>query len=44
VRILRNHLAEKEGIYGYGGDRLIDETTGIGIWEASFNNTHQAVI
>jgi hypothetical protein len=44
VRTLRNHLAENGRKLWIWGDRLIDgKTTGIGIWEASFNNTHPAV-
>ncbi len=44
VRTLRNHLALNGRKLWIWGDRLIDgKTTGIGIWEASFNNTHQAV-
>jgi hypothetical protein len=44
VRTLRNHLAENGRKLWIWGDRLIDgKTTGIGIWEASFNNTHQAI-
>jgi hypothetical protein len=41
---IRNHLALKNRELWIWGDRLIDgKTTGMGIWEASFNNTHQAI-
>jgi hypothetical protein len=44
VRTLRNHLAQNGRKLWIWGDRLIDgKTTGIGLWEASLNNTHQAV-
>ncbi len=44
VRMLRDHLADKGRSLWIWGDRLIDgKTTGLGIWEASFNNTHRAV-
>jgi len=44
VRTLRNHLAEKGRELWIWGDRLIDgKTTGLGIWEASYNNTHRAI-
>lgn len=44
VTKIRNHLAAKERQLWIWGDRLIDgKTTGMGIWEASFNNTHRAV-
>jgi hypothetical protein len=37
-------LAQKDRKLWIWGDRLIDgKTTGLGIWEASFNNTHRAV-
>jgi hypothetical protein len=44
VTLIRNHLAEKGRRLWIWGDRLIDgKTTGLGEWEASFNNTHRAI-
>ncbi len=44
VRVLNNHLADKNRQLWIWGDRLIDgKTTGMGIWEASYNNTYRAV-
>ncbi len=44
VTKIRNHLNEKGRDLWIWGDRLIDgKTTGIGLWEASFNNTHRAI-
>jgi hypothetical protein len=44
VNTIRNHLAEKGRQLWIWGDRLIDgKTTGMGMWEASMNNTHRAV-
>ena len=44
VNLIRNHLAEKGRELWIWGDRLIDgKTTGLGIWEASGNDTHRAV-
>jgi hypothetical protein len=44
VTAIRNHLAGKGRQLWIWGDRLIDgKTTGIGEWEASFNNTYRAV-
>lgn len=44
VRRLRDHLAEKNRELWIWGDRLLDgKTTGLGMWEASFNNTHTAI-
>lgn len=41
---IRNHLAEKGRSLWIWGDRLLDEkTTGMGMWEASMNNTYRAV-
>ena len=44
VRKIRDHLALKGRRLWIWGDRLIDgKTTGLGEWEASYNNTHRAV-
>ena len=44
VRVLNDHLAQKGRQLWIWGDRLIDgKTTGLGIWEASYNNTYRAV-
>lgn len=44
VRTIRDHLATKGRKLWIWGDRLIDgKTTGIGSWEASYNNTHRAI-
>lgn len=44
VSTLRNHLAEKQRQLWIWGDRLLDgKTTGMGMWEASMNNTYRAV-
>lgn len=44
VRTIRDHLALKNRKLWIWGDRLIDgKTTGIGEWEASYNNTYRAV-
>lgn len=44
VNKIRNHLAQKNRTLWLWGDRLIDgKTTGIGMWEGSYNNTHRAV-
>lgn len=44
VRIIRDHLALSGRQLWIWGDRLIDgKTTGIGEWEASYNNTCRAV-
>ncbi len=41
---IRNHLAGNDVELWIWGDRLIDgKTTGIGFWEASYNNTHRAI-
>jgi len=44
VSKIRNHLAINNKRLWIWGDRLIDgKTTGIGMWEASMNNTHRAI-
>jgi len=44
VRTLRDQLAKKGRALWIWGDRLLDgKTTGLGVWEASFNNTHRAI-
>ena len=44
VRKIRDHLAQKNRRLWIWGDRLIDgKQTGMGMWEASMNNTHRAV-
>ncbi len=44
VNKISGHLALKKRTLYMWGDRLIDgKTTGIGMWEASMNNTHKAV-
>ena len=44
VRRIRDHLALKNRELWIWGDRLIDgKTTGMGIWEASYNFTYRAV-
>ncbi|MVT11165.1 family 20 glycosylhydrolase [Chitinophaga tropicalis] len=44
VTLLRNHLASKGRALWIWGDRLLDgKTTGMGMWEASLNNTYRAV-
>ena len=44
VNKIRNHLALKNRRLWIWGDRLIDgKTTGMGMWEASMNNTHRAI-
>lgn len=44
VKRLRDHLATRKRELWMWGDRLIDgETTGIGEWEASLNQTHPAI-
>ncbi len=41
---IRNHLAEKDRKLWIWGDRLLDgKITGMGMWEASMNNTHRAI-
>ncbi len=44
VTRIRNHLNQSGKELWIWGDRLIDgKTTGLGIWEASYNNTHRAI-
>ncbi|WP_304236958.1 family 20 glycosylhydrolase [Jiulongibacter sediminis] len=44
VTKIRNHLALNGKRLWIWGDRLIDgKTTGIGLWEASYNNTYRAI-
>ncbi|HEX5553665.1 MAG TPA: family 20 glycosylhydrolase, partial [Chitinophagaceae bacterium] len=44
VSRIRNHLAEKGRRLWIWGDRLLDgKTTGLGMWEASMNNTYRAI-
>jgi hypothetical protein len=44
VRAIRDRLAQKNRELWIWGDRLLDgKTTGLGMWEASYNNTHRAV-
>jgi hypothetical protein len=44
VRVLHDHLAQKGREMWIWGDRLLDgKTTGLGEWEASYNNTYRAI-
>lgn len=44
VRAIRDHLASKNRMLWIWGDRLLDgKTTGMGEWEASYNNTYRAI-
>jgi hypothetical protein len=44
VNKIQNHLAQNNRQLWIWGDRLLDgKTTGMGMWEASMNNTHRAV-
>ena len=44
VTAIRNHMAVKGQKLWIWGDRLLDGSiTGLGMWEASMNNTHRAV-
>ena len=44
VSKIRDHLAKKDRELWIWGDRLLDgETTGLGMWEASKNDTYRAV-
>jgi hypothetical protein len=44
VRTIRDHLAVRNRKLWIWGDRLLDgKTTGLGEWEASYNNTYRAI-
>ncbi|ASZ13337.1 family 20 glycosylhydrolase [Chitinophaga pendula] len=44
VTKISQHLAQKNRQLWIWGDRLLDgKTTGLGMWEASFNNTYRAI-
>ncbi|MHA4809685.1 family 20 glycosylhydrolase [Flavitalea flava] len=44
VRAIHDHLAQKGKECWIWGDRLLDgKTTGLGMWEASYNNTYRAI-
>lgn len=44
IRLINDHLAKNNRKLWIWGDRLIDgKTTGIGMWEGSYNNTHRAI-
>ncbi|MGK2861215.1 MAG: family 20 glycosylhydrolase [Chitinophagaceae bacterium] len=44
VRKIRDNLAKNGRELWIWGDRLLDgKTTGYGLWEASYNNTHRAI-
>jgi hypothetical protein len=44
VRLIHDHLALKNRKLWIWGDRLLDgKTTGMGEWEASYNNTYRAI-
>lgn len=44
VTKIRNHLALSDRKLWIWADRLLDgKTTGLGLWEGSFNNTHRAI-
>lgn len=44
VRAISDHLTRQKKELWIWGDRLLDgKTTGLGMWEASFNNTHRAI-
>lgn len=44
LTLIRNRLALKNRSLWIWGDRLIDgKTTGIGMWEGSYNSTHRAI-
>ena len=44
VRLIHDHLSQQKRKLWIWGDRLLDgKTTGLGMWEASMNNTHRAI-
>jgi hypothetical protein len=44
VQLIHEHLQQKSREMWIWGDRLLDgKTTGLGEWEASFNNTYRAI-
>jgi hypothetical protein len=44
VKVIRDHLVLRNRQLWMWGDRLLDgKTTGLGMWEASMNNTHRAI-
>ncbi|TXH23378.1 MAG: glycoside hydrolase [Chitinophagaceae bacterium] len=44
VRKISDHLNQKNRKLWIWGDRLLEgKTTGLGMWEASYNNTHRAI-
>ena len=44
VRKISNHLNQTNRKLWIWGDRLLEgKTTGLGMWEASYNNTHRAI-
>lgn len=44
VTLIRDHLKQKNRELWIWGDRLLDgKTTGMGMWEASMNNTHRSI-
>jgi N-acetyl-beta-hexosaminidase len=44
VQVIHDHLQQKGRGMWIWGDRLLDgKTTGLGQWEASYNNTHRAI-
>jgi len=44
VNLIRNHLALRNRQLWIWGDRLLDgKMTGMGMWEASMNNTHRSI-
>lgn len=44
VTLIRDHLKQQNCELWMWGDRLLDgRTTGLGMWEASMNNTHEAI-
>lgn len=44
VRVIHDHLSKKNRRLWIWGDRLLDgKVTGLGMWEASYNNTYRAI-